>query len=195
MEIKTTRATKKTPFLNLNITKYVDTKGNEKEWAWSQRPNDTDAVVIVPIIRGATKEEDKMVVIKEFRVPIAVTQTPTTSATGYEYGFPAGLVDNGEDKTQAAIREVKEETGLDVVKVLKTTPYLYNSAGMTNERAAIVYVEVAGEINKDGLESSEEIEAVALTRESMRMLMCSVGLAYGAKAYIILSNWVEHGII
>ena len=45
-----------------------------------------------------------MVLIRQYRYALG----------GYIYEFPAGLVEAGEDFHQAAIREMKEETGLDL---------------------------------------------------------------------------------
>lgn len=39
--------------------------------------------------------------------------------------FPAGLIDAGETPEQAAIRELKEETGY-VAEVLETSPIMFN---------------------------------------------------------------------
>lgn len=54
-----------------------------------------------------------------------------------EIDLPAGLVDEGETPLQAAIREVKEETGLDcVLAAPEDNPInqvFYSSAGLTDE--------------------------------------------------------------
>ena len=57
-----------------------------------------------------------MVIIREYRVPL----------DGYEYGFPAGLVDNGESLEQAARRELMEETGLRVGELISMGGYVDN---------------------------------------------------------------------
>ena len=45
--------------------------------------------------------------------------------------FPAGLIDEGETPEQAAVRELKEETGYEG-KVCGISPILSNQPGMTN---------------------------------------------------------------
>ena len=54
------------------------------------------------IIYGLSREKDKVLLVRQYRY----------SLDEYIYEFPAGLVDPGEDFRQAAVREVKEETGL-----------------------------------------------------------------------------------
>src|SRR4051812_14141589 len=60
-------------------------KGKEGRWVYSSRRknNNPDAVVVVPVLTG---REPKLVLIKEYRVPLQ----------DYELHFPAGLVDDDE---------------------------------------------------------------------------------------------------
>lgn len=113
-----------------------------------------NAVTIVPIT-----EDGNLIITKEYRYPV----------NDYIYEFPAGLIDAGEDAKTAAIRELREETGLEVVEVLEELKGGYSSAGMTNELVSIVICKVRGTIrNSNG---KEEIQAKAYTlEEAFRML-------------------------
>ena len=194
MKILGTSSLLKTKYLDFKSTGYEDTKGAKKYWVWAQRPNGTKAVVIAAVVdKGWTtlpigagyKQDLRLVVIKEFRVPLA----------DYEYGFPAGLVNKDEDVVEAAKRELQEETGLTVKRVLMKSPYIYNTAGMTDESIAMVYVECEGEINKDGLEASEEIETFLMTPDEVRQLLNDPNKKFGAKAYIIMNYFARQGNI
>ncbi len=55
--------------------------------------------MIFSVLRG---DADRVVLVRQYRYTL----------DDYIYEFPAGLVDEGEDYHAAAIRELKEETGL-----------------------------------------------------------------------------------
>ncbi len=117
-----------------------------------------DAVAIYSIMDG------KVVLVRQYRYPI----------DGWIYEFPAGLVENGEDYHDTAVRELKEETGLDL-KVLKVDPMIekacYTSVGMTDEATATVYGYASGEITHRFEEISEEIEVVLADKEECRRIL------------------------
>jgi len=138
-----------------------------------------DAVVIVPFHTA----ENKLVVTREYRVPLA----------DFEYGFPAGLVDEGETIEQAARRELKEETGLDVVRFVGISPPIYSSAGMTDESVAMVYVECKGKPSTARNTESELIEIELISRSQASRLCKNPALKFDAKAWFVLSGFAEHG--
>jgi ADP-ribose pyrophosphatase len=120
---------------------------------------------------------------REYRVPLA----------GYEYGFPAGLVDEGETTQEAARRELKEETGLDLTRIVRISPAIYSSAGMTDESVAMVYVECAGEPSTDRNDESEVIEVDLISQSEASRLCDDTALKFDAKAWLVLSNFAKTG--
>ncbi len=173
---KTTVAS--TKYLELCEIHYENKNGKPSKWYSVERSGNTKAVMVV-----ATKGE-KLILIKEYRVPIG----------GYEWSFPAGLIDAGEDLKTAAAREMKEETGFDIVEFEKISPFAYNSAGMTNEAIAIAYCNVVGEIDLSGNEESEVIEVFEMTKAEVRNLLLKKGEMFSAKAWIIMDNFANTGI-
>ena len=177
-------------WLNLFDVKYVAKTGDEKSWQLATRKKEPkcvtgrydqpDAVVIVPF----HKAKDKLVITREYRVPL----------NDYEYGFPAGLIDEGESVEQATRRELREETGLNLSRLIKMSPPIYSSAGMTDESVAMVYVECEGEPSNTGNTEFELIE-VLLISPAQAFQMCSDStLRFDAKAWVEISQFAEKRI-
>lgn len=156
---------------------FIDTYNNGKKilnWERCSRKNDTKAVMIVPY----HIEKSKYVMIKEYRIPIR----------NYEIGFPAGLIESNEDITEAIRRELKEETGLDLVEITKLSPFTYSSSGMTDEAIAIAFVNVTGSVNNKFLEPSEDIQPFFASKSEIKMLLTQDDLKWGSKAWLICDN-------
>ncbi len=114
-----------------------------------------DAVAII-----AHDPEGRLLVIKELR--------PVTG--GFIWSFPAGLVDANETIFEAAFREVHEETGLTLMTTPDSFRYYvntYSSAGMTDEKVAIVNGTVYGELSQEFQERSENITPYLLSADDM----------------------------
>ncbi|KAJ4302505.1 ADP-ribose diphosphatase [Collariella sp. IMI 366227] len=100
---------------------YKDPKGVTRTWESAERTTrpkncDIDGVGIVAILEKETV--DKVVI-----------------------ELPAGLIDEGETAEQAAVRELKEETGY-VSEVLETSPVMFNDPGFCNTNLRMVHVSV-----------------------------------------------------
>ncbi len=171
---------KKTPFVEFVQTKYMNTNNKLAHWAFARRPKGRKAVVI-----AAVNEDNKLIVIREYRVPIE----------GYELGFPAGLIDAGENPEDAVRRELGEETGLKVEEIMHISPAVLSSAGITDEAIHMAYVKVSGTPNKDKLEASEDIDTFMLDREEVGTLMGLTEDAIGKSAYCVMRNFVKFGEI
>jgi len=174
-------------WLNMFDVDYVDKNGQSKTWEVVSRKttpkcitgefNPPDAVVIVPVHRG----EKKMAVIREYRVALA----------DFEYSLPAGLIDQGETVEAASYRELKEETGLDIVEILKVSPPLNATAGMADENFTMVYCECEGNISAEGNEGTETIETILLSQGEAAELLKDHKAKFDAKLWLVLSNFVE----
>lgn len=181
-----------TKYLSLYDLKYKNKNGKDSNWTVASRKsindlndiylnnkNDkVDAVVLVPY----HIKEKKLVMIKQFRVPI----------NNYVYELPAGLIDNNEDIENAVKRELKEETGLDVLEIIKSKEKLYLSPGMSDESVSLVYCLCQGNTSKDYLEEEEDIETVLLDKEEAKKILQS-NVALDIKAYIILNMFINSG--
>lgn len=161
----------------------------ERSWVMCSRKDkpiekagEADAVLIVATIDVAG--EKKLVVTKEFRVPI----------WDYEYGFPAGLIDEGEDIEETVRRELKEETGLELARIKHISKPVYSSAGLTDESCHMVLVEASGQPSNEWLDGTEDIEVLLLDVEDIRDLLAS-DKKIAAKAWGLLYGYAKSGQI
>lgn len=130
-----------------------------------------DAVVLIM----HNESGDKLLLNREFRLAVG----------DWVYNFPAGLIDPGETPEEAARRELKEETGLDLVDVRDILPISYSAVGFSNEKNLCVVGTAEGTIrNSDS--PVEEIEAGWFTREQVRKLLQTEHFAARTQSYSYL---------
>lgn len=120
-----------------------------------KNPN-TDGVVIVM----TDETGDKILLNREFRMAVG----------DFVYNFPAGLIDEGETAQIAAKRELKEETGMDLVEVIDELFDSYSAVGFSNETNAVVIGKASGTFAPSD-SSLEEIQAGWYTKEEVRNLL------------------------
>jgi len=190
MKINTVKKISNCSHLNLFSIQYEDQLNCEKQWIFASRSNlsnplekdhlKPDAVVIVPY----HIKEKKLVLIKEFRVALG----------GYQYGFPAGLLDEEETVAQAGERELFEETGLKVTTVLNVSPVIFSSSGMTDESISLLYVECEGLPSTRFNEASEDIEVMMLSKQQANDILCDNRIKFDVKTWIVLNSFASQGI-
>ena len=194
-KIKELEVLAKTKFLSLYNAKYENKNGKERNWTIASRKgkdiltetliegkeDKVDAVVIVAF----HKREKKLVLVKQFRVPI----------NDYIYELPAGLVDKGEEAIVSLKRELKEETGLDVIEIISSMgrDKVYLSPGMTDESVNLVYCMCDGEISKDGLEDDEDLEPLLISKEEAKAILQSDS-KIDIKCLMVLQSFINMNI-
>lgn len=121
-----------------------------------------EGVVIYPIWKGAP---DRIVMIRQYRYPLG----------DFLYELPAGLIDEGETPELAAVREMKEETGL-TFEVYNGGDAAYRrpffmGAGFTDESCNAVFGYVSGEVSRQDQEDTETIQVCIVDKaEAARIL-------------------------
>lgn len=128
----------------------------------------TDAVVL--IMEDESREH--ILVNREYRMAVG----------DYVYNFPAGLIDPGETVEQAGRRELKEETGLDVLEVIDIIPDSYSAVGFSNEKNQCM-VGIAGGTFQPSTSTLEEIDAGWYSKEEIRELLKTQAFAARTQAY------------
>lgn len=135
-----------------------------------QNPH-TDGVVI--IMTDDTGE--KILLNREFRMSVG----------DYVYNFPAGLIDSGETPEEAAVRELKEETGLTLVEIEDKLYDSYSAIGFSNETNAVVIGKAEGTF-APSTSSLEEIQAGWYTKDEVKKLLKDKHFAARTQAYCYL---------
>ncbi|MFA5966978.1 MAG: NUDIX domain-containing protein [Patescibacteria group bacterium] len=111
----------------------------------------------------------------------------TSPKWGDKYTLPGGHIEYGETLSQAAEREAKEESGLDVKALyLVDAGTMINSPEFFRKQAHFVYHRVAckvvgGELNTDSVETTE---LVWVTPEEALKLPLATGMEVSIKNYI-----------
>lgn len=122
----------------------------------------SNGIVIYPIWK---RNPEKIVMLRQYRYPL----------DAWLYELPAGLVDEGETASEAAVREMKEETGLTFTPYEGGNPSfrrpVYLGAGLTDETSTSVFGYADGEISGRFRESTESIEVLLVDKkEAARIL-------------------------
>ena len=160
-------------FLNLYEMDALTDSGRKFNYYFASRNKEQDlplytgkvprnGIVIYPVWK---KEPDKLVMIRQYRYPL----------DAWIYELPAGLIDEGESPSQAAVREMKEETGLSF------EPYeggedafrrpFFLGAGITDETSTSVFGYADGELSGEFMEDTESIEVLLVDKkEALRIL-------------------------
>lgn len=181
-------------FLSLYDIEYKNKMGNLKHWTVASRKDfktlkaqyfdGQKERVDAAIIAAIHVDSKKLVCIRQFRVPL----------NDYVYELPAGLIDGDESFDAAAARELKEETGLELININheKTKSQVYASAGMTDESAAIVFCTCKGSLSKEFLEDDEDIEVILLSQEEVKELL-KKDVKMDMRAFIMMQAFVGMG--
>ena len=162
-------------WISLQKVRYLGHDGKIRTWESACRINSRGAVMMIPV----TRPGDKLIIIRQFR--------PPTGRLVYE--FPAGLINPGEDPRETAVRELKEETGLDILRIDEWWGQCYSAIGFSNERNACC-VGVAGGSFSESTSTQEEITPGWYTKEQVKELLATEAFAVRTQAYCYM--WVKN---
>ncbi|MBO4477096.1 MAG: NUDIX hydrolase [Lachnospiraceae bacterium] len=98
------------------------------------------------------------------------------------YNFPAGLIDPGETPEEAARRELREETGLELYAIEDVIGESYSAVGFSNEKNLTIVGRARGTFAESDSEY-EEIRSAWYTKEEVRELLKSEVFAGRTQAY------------
>ena len=136
-----------------------------------------EGVVIYPVLKD---DPEKIVMIRQYRYPLG----------DYLYELPAGLIDEGETPDTAAVREMKEETGLTFeVYAEGDAAYrrpFFMGAGFTDESCNAVFGYASGSVSRDELEDTESIQVLVVDQEEARRILREEKVSVRA-AYLLMN--------
>ncbi len=161
------------PHLNLYHLDALDRKGETFDYYFASRNSKEKLKLFTKglepegiVIYGLTEEAaPRLVLIKEYRYPLDEEI----------YALPAGLVDAGETPGMAAVREMKEETGLSFLEYTGgdscfRRPF-FMGPGFTDESSCAVYGTVRLEGKRQECEGTEEIQVVLADKGEVRRIL------------------------
>lgn len=185
MKIRAVEEIEKLKFLKSYRIDFEDRNGKQKSWEIVSRGDKKRLLDEIQgggtfsdgaMIFAVSKDKSKVCMIREFRVP----------AGRYVYSIPAGLSDGEEKIENAAIREFKEETGMDL-EVIRVDAPRYTSVGLSNETVNIVYGYYFGTPTDAYLESTEDITVEIVDRK--RAMEIIENEVVTIRAYLLLSHF------
>ncbi len=103
---------------------------------------------------------DRMLLLREFRLSI----------NREIFNLCAGMTEAGESIEQCIRRELYEETGLRVKRLIALLPPSFSAVGFSDTRTHIAFVEAEGEF-ADHTSDNEQIRARFYTRQEVRELL------------------------
>ena len=175
-------------FINLFVVEPAPGSGSHP-WIFASRKKgaaaghvSADAVVIVATVTH--KGKPHLLITREYRAPLG----------GYEISLPSGLVDPGESIKNTAERELHEETGLRLTRILHVSPPVASSAGLTDEAVSLVYAEAEGVISSEHQTEHEDIESRLLSLEDLTQLMRNPGTdVISSRLYPMIVGFIAAG--
>lgn len=111
-------------------------------------------VTVIPFV-----DEANVLLLCEYRYPIKSDQ----------YEFPSGMIDEGEKPQDAAIRELKEETGYTASDIIDLG-FTYPSFGSTTEKIYL-YACKADQYTLPAKELLEDIRTTIVKIDELEMMM------------------------
>lgn len=171
-------------FLNYVELMYEYGRGNAKVYETVQRGlyfdenaighHRSESVTIVAF----SEDRKKLLLNKEFRL----------SVNREVYNLPAGLIEKGETVEESVKRELKEETGLDIVSIDRILPASFVSIGESNSCGNLVYVTASGELHNDN-NPIEPITPLWISKEDASKILKTDGIT--ARTQCLLDLWVN----
>ncbi len=161
------------PYLNLYEMDAIASSGASFNYYFASRRKDGDIRIHTKgtdpegVLVYAIDEEDpdRILMVHQYRYPV----------DRYMYELPAGLIESGETPAQAAVREIREETGMiftpaDITDSPLMRPYML-AQGISDEVGVNVFGTVRGSLSTTLNEDTEYIRPMWADKEAVRHIL------------------------
>ena len=179
MEYQGIRKVHEGKFITRYDVDYVTAEGNPKTYEIISRNRNIQTLDDLQnrkpnaVVMVLTDESGELILVnREYRMAMAQ----------WIYNFPAGLIDPGESPEESARRELREETGLRIVRIDDVLDNSYSAVGFSNERNICVFGIAEGEFRKS-TSDAEEITPGWYTKEEIKQLLRTEPFAARTQAY------------
>ncbi len=158
----------KTPIFSLIRSKRVDRQKREGEFFIVEAP---EWVTVIPLFE--TPENDEFLMVRQYR----------HGSRQVTVEFPAGIVDAGELPRDAAIRELKEETGYEAEEIIAIGSVNPNPAFMTNH----THTFLARGLRKVSEQKLDPLERVEFRKVPVREVFHNMGEGEYSNGVMLIS--------
>ena len=158
---------------------YVTAEGNPKTYEIISRNRN---IRTLDELQNRTPNAVVMVLTDTSGERILVNREYRMAMAQWIYNFPAGLIDPGETPEESAARELREETGLKLIRIDDVLDNSYSAIGFSNERNVCVFGAAEGTFSKS-TSDAEEIVPGWYTKAEMRRLLRTEAFAARTQAY------------
>lgn len=163
---------------NYELT-YTNKAGKEKVYEIVSHRNIEDKEELGTHVSGVSIvafNEGKLLLLREFRMGV----------NSYIYNLCAGFVEEGENIEECIKRELYEETGLKLKRIIDILPPSYAAVSISDILNQIAFVEVEGDIS-DHSSDNEEIKAAFYSKEEVENLLKTEKFSSRAQAVSYLA--------
>lgn len=170
---------------NYELT-YKNKQGKDKKYEIVSRReirDKNDLGIASSGISIVATQGEKLLLLQEFRMGV----------NKKIYNLCAGMLEPNESPEECIRRELYEETGLTLDKIIKILPPSYAAVAFSDVMTSIAFVEASGYFSTDYTSANEEIRAEFYTRKQVARLLETE--PFSSRAQMIAWWFVSGGLV